>query len=504
MTSVIKHAGVCISGCLYSILVTAAPNFDIGEFDTGNAVEQTVMTANLTSENKADIIVINVSKKFEKVLKLYKLENNSYSQVSRLEVPIGKDVISTDVGRFQQRDIVVMFTDHEAIWYDLPTGTTKTLIHYQSIFNTPIRDSIQNLNLFRDVNNDGLDDFYIPGFKGPTVYIQKKDGSFSDGIAMFAPPVMTMSPGSASYRVIQDYLADMNLDGLQDIAFYFDGQFTYYAGRPDGLFEGTAVKFGTNVPFQYASQSDMDREMNGRQEHSNFKGKALYRLKDLDNDDITDLVVLSVSSKGVLDKNMVFEIYKGRRDITGGLVFSDAPISKILSNGQSFGLIEKDFNNDKKADFLVPSVDIGVGKIIKGLISRSADIELNFYQMKDGKYPERPNVSRKLKVRFNLSSGRVFFPAILSGDLDGDGLEELIVQKGADTLQVFTGTGDEELFEKNSTDITVDLPVGENGSGNPINPPINLVELNGDGKPDFFIRHNSKTGQNRIVVMLSK
>lgn len=484
-------------------LVIAVPDFEITELNTGNAIEQTIVTAFLADEDRADLIVISVSEEFEKTLELYELQNNGYASEPLVYIPLEDDVISIDVGRLQQRDILVMFTDHEAFQYDPRTGTKKTLIQYNSIYNTPIRDSVPNLDLFRDLNKDDLDDFFIPGFTGFTGYMQMEDGSFSDGIAMYAPPVMNMSSGSASYRATQNYLTDMNLDGIQDIVFWVNDHLSVFAGRPDGLFESKAIKFDSAVPYQYGSMVDMERAMS--EDQSDFNAKVLFRLTDLDNDEITDLIVMSITSESVLKKNTTYEIYKGFNSDSGQLVFSDVPVSKIVLKGLQIGLQEMDFNDDEKIDFLAASVELGLGKIIKALFSGTANIDLNFYQMEGDRYPEKPNVTRKLTIKFDLFSGKVFVPTILNADLDGDGFSELIVQKGSDTLQIYTGIDDEKLFEKKPVNINVDLPEGQNGGGifggQNI---VKLVDLNNDDKLDILIRHESKIEPNRIIVMLSK
>ena len=261
-----------VINCGFSLLclsltasVQAAPAFEITELDTGQAVDQTVMTAFLENEGQADLIVISVSGESEKKLELYELSGNGFSGSASVVTPLAEDVISVDIGRFRQRDILVTFTDHEAIGYDPRTGIKRTLIQYQSIHNTPIRDSVPNPDLFRDINKDGLDDFFIPGFKGMTAYIQMDDGEFSEGIAMYAPPVMRMSPGTANYQMPGNYLADMNTDGLQDVVFWVDEHLSFYAGRPDGLFESEATGFDSRVPYRYGSMEDMDREMNEKQ-----------------------------------------------------------------------------------------------------------------------------------------------------------------------------------------------------------------------------------------------
>ena len=496
-----------LMGCLTVMpaKLPAAADFNITELATGRAIDQTIMTAFLGDPGRADMIVVSVSEKLDKKLELYELQDEGYAASPSIEMPLSHEVISIDVGRIHEQDSLVIFTGREAIQYDPRSGTHRTLINYQSIYNTPVQDSVPNLDLFRDLNQDGRDDFFIPGFSGATVYIQQQDGSFSKEIAMYAPPTIRMNPGYAEYQVNQNYFADMNLDNLQDAVFWVDDRLSIYPGRKDGLFDQSSFMFDSDVPFEYGSYDEMDRFMDKNQMHSDFNARALSSLADLDNDGITDLIVMSVKSEGLFDKSINYEIYSGRKGDQGKLEFSKQPVSRILAGSIPLLFLTKDFNSDKKTDFLVASVEISLGKIIKALFSGSADIDLNFYQMVEHGYPEKPNASLEINVRFDLKSGKVSFPTILSADLDVDGYEDLIIQRGKNTLQIYSGVDGEQLFDKDSMDIRVDLPETQNGNRiSGVFGSIKLVDLNHDEKPDILIRHESKTETNRVIVLLSK
>lgn len=69
------------------------------------------------------------------------------------------------------------------------------------------------------------------------------------------------------------------------------------------------------------------------------------------------------------------------------------------------------------------SAEIGLGKIVRALLTGSINVDLAFYLMQDGGYPEDPHVRRSVKVEFDLGSGTISVPLNLLHDLDFDGRE---------------------------------------------------------------------------------
>jgi hypothetical protein len=68
-----------------------------------------------------------------------------------------------------------------------------------------------------------------------------------------------------------------------------------------------------------------------------------------------------------------------------------------------------DFNNDNQTDMVISAVDIGLGKVLGALVTGAINIDLNFYQMKEGLYAATPDLKRQIKATFDLRSGDFLF-----------------------------------------------------------------------------------------------
>ena len=471
------------------------PAFQISTIHTGNIKGQTVLTAFLDNPVNASLVIVTVDESNQRNLGLYELRDGFYQAQPDIERPLASDVILMDVGRIQNREVLVMFTRSKAWQYDPYTGRRRELIGISSIYGTTIFGSIPKMDLFRDLNEDGLDDFIIPGFEGFQVFIQKDDGSFYDPVSVHAPPLVDMSYSDYPlYQPTMSFLSDFTLDGRKDLAFWVDGKFSVLRQQTNGNFSNRPMRVDSLVKFDYDGFDRMSTAMRDA-DQSNINAKALFQVSDLDGDGIPDLVTLSISSKGVFKKTTTYEFHKG---IAGSDVveFSPVPISRIESKGIQFDMKEQDFNNDGQMDMVISTVELGLGKVLAALITRSIGIDLNFYQMEDGKYSAKPDFKREITATFSLSSGDVFFPSVLLADVDGDKVTDLLVQDGSNKLKIYLGGKDGRLFAKRSVNIDVSMP----------NEPdlVELADLNSDGKMDIVMRHQAAGEPRKVVVMVSK
>ena len=78
------------------------------------------------------------------------------------------------------------------------------------------------------------------------------------------------------------------------------------------------------------------------------------------------------------------------------------------------------------------------------MLGKSIAIDLEFYPMEDGTYPDKPTTRRKIRPDLDIfEKDRVFFPVVLLGDVNGDGRADLLVGKHweeAARLSRHTGT----------------------------------------------------------------
>lgn len=490
-----RQLSLLLAISLWTGLAWAAPQFQISTIQSGDVRQQTVFGAYLDDRESAELLLVTVDRENQRKLRLFEMNDGTYPALARLERSIASDVILMDVGTRGDKQILVWFTRNTAWQYDPYTNEREKLIRFSSIYRAAMHNSLPKMDLFRDLNDDGLDDFIIPGFEGFQLYLQDKEGEFSGPYPVNAPPMVEMTyTNSPSYQPKTNFLADVTLDGRKDLVFWIDDRFSIYPQTINGTFSAEPFRMKPEIKIDYEGPDAMSVSIGGEDQSDNFS-KALFRVTDLNGDQLADLVTLSVKSKGVFRKTSTYEFHTGSsRD---GLVeFSPVPGSRIESNGIQFDMQEKDFNNDGQKDMVISTVELGIGKILGALLTGSINIDLNFYQMEDGKYPAKPDLTREVTATFSLSTGDVFFPSVLLADIDGDGGDDLLVQSGSDTLKIYLGGQGSQLFAKKSTDINVHLP----------NEPdlFELADLNADGKKDLILRHQNKSEPSKVVVMVSR
>lgn len=117
--------------------------------------------------------------------------------------------------------------------------------------------------------------------------------------------------------------------------------------------------------------------------------------------------------------------------------------------------------------------------------------------MEDGLYANRPNASREVRPKAPKKTGeRTFWPAVLLGDVNGDGHSDLLVQRGRERLLVHLGVPGPELFAKRPQRILVATPQDEEYTW--------LADLNQDGRQDVLMHHPSTTEPHRVTMLMSR
>jgi hypothetical protein len=405
------------------------------------------------------------------------------------------DIIFADTGSWQGRDVLVLFSATQAYQFDPITGRRQTLVTFTSIYNNSVEKALPTFDIMRDLNSDGLDDFIVPSFAGFSVFIQQLGGEFMTPVSIDAPPVMEMSYNEHPwYKARNTYHTDVNADGRNDLAFWVDDEFRAYLQHDDG-FAAESITFTPSVVFEAEGYEGISMRMGG-EDQSNVIKKALFQFKDLDGDRRPELVTLAVKSEGVFNKQTTYEFYRGQPSKQGVPQFSATPDSRIESKGVQFDMQEKDLNNDGQLDIIVSSVELGLGKLVRALLTGSIRIDLGLYQMKDGVYPEVPNIVRTIKATFSFSSGDLFVPTVLMVDVTGDGLADLLLQEGDDELHIYPGEATDQLFADEPVVVFVAMPRDPDL--------VQFADLNHDGKQDLILELEANGKPDQILILIKE
>ena len=135
--------------------------------------------------------------------------------------------------------------------------------------------------------------------------------------------------------------------------------------------------------------------------------------------------------------------------------------------------------------------------MMRALVGNSIALDLEFYRNEGGVYPGKPTTTRKIRPNLNPFRRRgPFFPAVLLGDVNGDGHADLLVGKNWNELNVFIGVSGPDLFERNPQKVTAALPDNEEN--------IWLVDFNKDGKQDILMHHPSTTEPHQLMMLIAQ
>lgn len=462
---------------------------------TGEALGQTVLAGAFEDPNRKDLLVLQMQRDKSRDLRLYRQIDGLFADQPVVRRTLPDDVIFVDTGRLQGRDILVLFSPTEASSYDPLTGLRQLLLAFpNALYSAPADKTIPVFDAMRDLNADGLDDFIIAGFDGYRVAIQLPDGQFSPLQFMPAPAIMQMSYNNHPwYKSRKIYHTDINGDGQADLGFWLGQAFMVYLQR-DGRFAASAVPLASSVSFEAEGFEGISMRMGG-EDQSNVVKKALFQLRDLDGDQYADLVTLEVKSEGVFKKQTTYDFYRGGAKDQAVSGFSATPDSSIRSTGIQFDLVEEDLDNDGQLDIIISSIELGLTKIVRALLTGSVRIDLGFYQMRQGNYPPEPNLVRSIKATFSMSSGDVFFPSVLRADVSGDGRADLLVQEGDNTLLIYPGVAGDKLFASDAIEVAVAMPAKPEL--------VQVVDLNNDGKQDLLLRHEVQGKPFRIEILIA-
>ena len=91
----------------------------------------------------------------------------------------------------------------------------------------------------------------------------------------------------------------------------------------------------------------------------------------------------------------------------------------------------------------------------------------------------------------------MFVPAVVAGDVDGDGLKDLLIQSGGDELKVFPGTGNDGLFKKWVVSVEMALPL--------FNGKLEVLDIDTDGDDDLLVQFpgDAEAGSSPKVVAVT-
>jgi len=504
--------------------------FDSYEVVTGSTERQTVLTGFLLSGDVADLAMISIDRKGDRRLHLYTLGDRTW--IPRLSATLRPKVLFVDIARIGGRDRLITYESGRLNWFDPDSKTERLLIEVTTAYNATDKSEIPQMKITRDVNGDGYDDILMPDVDGFWISIQLNDGSFTNAVKLGPSEPFRSQPGvddsgmngSRTYGEVgitrltfpwyqsRVHQVDFNQDGRSDLVFWNEDHFDVYRQNERGLFDPVPKTFTAYVPFDsegsYSrvfdySDSGIFSMLFGLGE--NTTRTVLHSMRDLNGDRVADLVTLAFTGRSMLKQRSRYEVHFGKAS-PDGISFAREVGTRIHPQGRAGGAQTwgyathrfEDFDGDGQLDAMFREVNIGIGGMVRALLANSVSMNLEFYRMEDGLYPDKPT-TRKIRPDLKPFSSReaIFFPGALMGDVNGDGRSDLLVGESREELHIYIGVPGPNLLAQNPQKVKVALPADQDRD-------IWLSDLNKDGKQDVLIYHSSNSEPHRVTMLIAR
>ncbi len=521
--------GVLLSGCTGPAAAqsTSEPpaefTFTQYEVVTGAANRQTVLTGLLLGGASAELAVVHIDDSDERRLRIYEFGDGAWAP--GVDAALGPEVLFVDVANIGGRDRLVTYDPGRLNWFDPESATERALVAVTANFNPPRGDEIPHVDVTWDVNGDGRDDLVVPGVDGFRVFIQTGAGEFADPVKIGRSPEMGRIYGADGYRYnpwdeSRVHQMDYDRDGLGDLVFWDEDHFEVHRQDEDGLFAPVAETFTTDVSFDSDELSSLAT--------GDMTGRVLHSIADLNGDGVGDLVIFSLEGESISRKRSTYEVHLGAPTPDGGTLFARGVDFAFQSDGRiQLGMDRHDFDRDGHVDLMFTTIDVAylessLWKRIKGFMGDDIWLDLEFYPLEGGRYPDQPDATRRMQLDGHPSVRepgwvpldivlrgathqerktqkrhlRAFNTTLLIGDVTGDGRSDLLIEETHRQLLVFVGVPGPDLFARQPQRVAVAIPNDEEYTW--------LVDLNEDGKQDILMHHASTTEPHRVTMLIAR
>ncbi len=522
----------CISllGCSKTLKKNVQPlppnpySFEQYEILTGSAKHQSILTGFLLNGETADIAVLNIDEDNARHLSIYSFNKENWEL--SIKTTLHQEVLFVDIANIDGRDRLITYQHGHLNWFDPETEVLHKLIDITIHFNPLNLKEIPYVNISQDPNGDGRDDFVLPDIDGFWVSTQLDNGMFTYPIKLGpSDPFLDETAldekqiyrdvGINSFTVLwymsRFHLVDYDGDKRNDIVFWNEDHFDVYHQNPQGTFSAVPTTFTVDVEFDNDGVYSLAFGYEGENTFaliSGFRKKTkrsvLHMFRDLNGDGVTDMVIHTLEGRSLGNLKSMYEIYFGKMG-NEGIKFSSEGRLSIRPKGKAGGLLPwgyayqwwEDIDGDGDVDILYKDVKTTLGGMIRAMAGKSIAIDLECYRMHEGIYQRKPTYRRKIRPALEIfETERVFFPAVLYGDVNGDNRYDIIIGKNWNEMHIYLGIPGPKLYAKQPQKVAVSMPNDERN--------MRSVDMNRDNKKDILIYHPDTEKSHRVTLLISK
>lgn len=502
--------------------------FDRYEVQTGATRETVVAGAFLPGSfvggaAPANIALVGVEEGGGKRLRIFALTDGEWESAVDATLTAGTKFVATVGGhRPGAGDRLLTYQHGRLNWFDVETKIERLLVRLTIRYRGNEGDGVPAIDIARDWNGDGRDDVLLPDVDGFWISTQGADGTFAAPVKIGPPePYLAevaigesrpygaagINATNLPWYLSRAHQADFNLDGRPDLAFWSGEHFAVYVQNEQGQFGPVATTFRTDAPFDADGTYALLFEYNDENTLGLILGlrkktqiTMLHTLRDVNGDGLADLTTLSLQGRSLANHRGVYRVHFGAATPAGIAFARDADVTirprgkagALQASGYS-SVLMRDFDADGDTDILFRDVSVGLGGMVRAMAGKSIALNVEFYRMEEGGFPNRLAVRRKIRPRLYPIGTGVFFPPVLIGDLHGDGRLDLVAGRSRKQLRVFAGVPGPEGFARRPQKITVELPDDERNT--------QLVDLNNDGKDDILV-YNTNAKPHRLTTLI--
>lgn len=467
-------------------------------------VNQPVLIANVLPQAGAELVVVGVDDKQQRILAIYLFDTQSNTFVEHDKINIADNVFGYDVGEPQPDGLQRLYLlDKAKVHRYVPTHLSRQAVwinaeRVSSMYLGDEADSFKEMDFIQDINNDGLDDIILPHFEQLNLWLSDCCGARQPQSLPIAARI-EMNPSSVSYHDQVLYFQDMNLDGKADVVIVEQGQLSVFTQNKSMQFSLTPTKIKINESIYAVDWWDMKSPDGQEMDQSDIQHRVVRAIDDFNGDGIPDIALQFTKSSGVLDKIIDFEFFYGALS-EGKLSYSDQASTNITSEDTLSNLIFIDRDMDGKQEVSVSSFDIGISQIVGALLSGSIDQDVLIFSMDENNiFGEKPLISQEVEITFSLSSGSRGQPLVRMIDINGDTVKDIVYSDGEDMIRALLATPDQKKpYANRSLRQKIAMP------RNPFS--AASEDINADGKSDLVLHHgpaDSSALLKRVLVLVA-